>query len=90
MSRSHESCLCVEPSWKKEKKEIQNTMEKRRPSSGTIHLSQTKYIKDLHKASMASAKAMPNPMLTSKKLSTEGDAAFSNPSLYRSIGGGLQ
>ena len=60
-------------------------------SSNTTHLSQTKYVRDLpQRAGMTSAKAMPTPMLTGQKLSNDGDAAFSDPSLYRSIVGGLQ
>ena len=39
---------------------------------------------------MANAKAIPTPMLTSSKLSTQGDSDFENPTLYRSIVGGLQ
>ncbi|XP_061359619.1 uncharacterized mitochondrial protein AtMg00810-like [Gastrolobium bilobum] len=60
-------------------------------SPTTIHLSQTKYITDLlEKAKMNSAKSMPTPMLTGQKLYMEGDTAFSDPTLYRSIVGGLQ
>ena len=39
---------------------------------------------------MTSAKPVPTSMLHSTKLSTHGDATFSNPSLYRSVVDGLQ
>lgn len=60
-------------------------------SPHTIHLSQTKHIKELlNKTGMASAKAMLTRMLTGQKLSNAGDATFSDPTIYRSIVEGLQ
>ncbi|KAH9779181.1 retrovirus-related pol polyprotein from transposon RE2 [Citrus sinensis] len=60
-----------------------------------MHLSQTKYIKDLlSKASMQDCKGTDTHFNTSYKLerSTKGSlgAEFENPTLYRSIVGGLQ
>ncbi|XP_025657891.1 uncharacterized mitochondrial protein AtMg00810-like [Arachis hypogaea] len=66
-------------------------IEVHRSSTGTITLKQTKYIKDLlKKADMSNAKSVPTPMTSSLKLSAFGDTAFTNPTLYRSIVGGLQ
>ena len=60
-------------------------------SAGTIHLNQSKYITDLlTKAGMDAAKSMPTPMISSHKLTASGGTTFANPSLYRSVVGGLQ
>ena len=60
-------------------------------SVGEIHLTQTKYIKDLlSKASMTNAKSMPRPMMSSLKLPAQGDSDFEDPTFYGSIVGGLQ
>ncbi|XP_016178288.1 uncharacterized protein LOC107620673 [Arachis ipaensis] len=59
--------------------------------NGSITLKQTKYIKDLLiRAKMSNANPVPTPMTSSLKLSAFGDGSFSNPSLYKSIVGGLQ
>ncbi|XP_016185986.1 uncharacterized protein LOC107627673 [Arachis ipaensis] len=59
--------------------------------NGSITLKQTKYIKDLLKRDEKSnVKLVPTPMIASLKLSAFGDSSFNNPSLYRSIVGGLQ
>ena len=58
---------------------------------GEMLLSQTRYLKDLlKKAGMDEAKPMPTPMTSGLRLSTHGDSAFTNPTLYRSVVGGLQ
>ena len=60
-------------------------------SSTKLVLTQTKYIQDLlKKAGMEHAKGIPTPMVSGQKLSKFDDAVFSDPSLYRSIVGGLQ
>ncbi|XP_015966153.1 uncharacterized mitochondrial protein AtMg00810-like [Arachis duranensis] len=56
-----------------------------------ILLCQTKYIKDLlTKARMCDANAVPTPMVSNLKLSAHGEDLHHNPTLYRSIVGGLQ
>lgn len=53
-----------------------------------LHLSQTKYIKDiLQKYNMLSSKPQPTPMISSSKLAQDGSITFEDPSLYRSIFG---
>ena len=55
-----------------------------------IHLTQTKYIKHLlSKVGMANVKGMPTPMITSLKLSAQDDSNLEDPTVYRSIVGGL-
>ena len=55
-----------------------------------IFLSQTKYTTDLlKKANMYHAKLCSTPMCTGKKLSKEDSAIFDQPTIYRSIVGGL-
>jgi len=57
--------------------------------SGSLLLSQTKYIKDLlQKANMINANSMPSPMASSTKLSKFG--SVSDPTFFRSIVGALQ
>lgn len=59
--------------------------------NGAMYLTQTKYINDLlEKANMHQAKSMKTPMVTGLKLSTCGDIDTDNPTLHRSIVGGLQ
>ena len=61
------------------------------PSIQGLHLSQTKFIGDiLKKANMLDSKSFNTPMNTTDKLHKDKGAAFSNPSLYRSIVGSLQ
>ena len=61
------------------------------PVSGVIHLNQSKYIKDLLlKAGVDATKPMSTPMISNQKLTSSGATSFSDPSLYRSIVGGLQ
>ena len=58
---------------------------------GSLHLSQTKYITDLHhKSGMLSSKPQPTPMISSMRLTRDGTIAVDDPSLYRSIVGSLQ
>ncbi|XP_025636079.1 uncharacterized mitochondrial protein AtMg00810-like [Arachis hypogaea] len=65
-------------------------IEAERTVTGSLVLKQTKYIRDLLKrVDMVSAKAIPTPMISNLKLTTSG-AVFDEPSLYRSIVGGLQ
>ena len=56
-----------------------------------ILLTQSKYISDLlKKANMAYAKSCPTPMCSSNKLARDKGHLFDQPSLYRSLIGGLQ
>ncbi|XP_025616553.1 uncharacterized mitochondrial protein AtMg00810-like [Arachis hypogaea] len=56
-----------------------------------ILLCQTKYIQDLlTRAGMRGAKAATTPMISSVRLSAHGKDVYHNPTLYRSIVGGLQ
>ena len=56
-----------------------------------IFLSQTKYVNYLlKKANNAQAKPCPTPMVTGKKLFKEDCKLFEQPTVYRSIIGGLQ
>lgn len=66
-------------------------IEASKSSSGVIHFSQAKYVKDLLKrAGVTDAKPMPTPMFSNLKSSAHGVGSFANPTLYRSIVGGLQ
>ncbi|XP_020963941.1 uncharacterized protein LOC110265332 [Arachis ipaensis] len=66
-------------------------IEVEKQPSGTMILKQAKYIRDLLKrASMVDAKPTPTPILSSPRLSATDGNAFENPSLYRSVVGGLQ
>ncbi|MCI40315.1 retrovirus-related Pol polyprotein from transposon TNT 1-94, partial [Trifolium medium] len=59
--------------------------------SGTILLTQSKYIRDLlHRANMAEAKGITTPLVSSLKLSKFGTDEFPDPHEYRSIVGALQ
>ena len=59
--------------------------------SGGLHLSQKKYITNLLKrAGTSSIKPMPTPMISNLKLSAHGVSNFPNPTLYKSVVGGLQ
>jgi len=58
---------------------------------GDLHLSQTKYIKELlQKAQMGDPKPMHTPMVAGQKLSKIGSSDFEDPVLYRSVVGALQ
>ena len=60
-------------------------------TNGDLHLSQTKYIKDLLKTSnMSSARPQPSPMISSTHIAQDDSTTFSDTSLYRSIVGSLQ
>ena len=62
-----------------------------KPKPNMVLLNQAKYIWDfLQKAGMDSAKPMPSPMISGQKLSATGRSTFHNPTLYRSVVGGLQ
>jgi hypothetical protein len=61
------------------------------PASQGLFLTQRKYISDLlKKANMAACKPITSPMSSSTNLSQFDGAAFSDPSLYRSVVGSLQ
>jgi len=60
-------------------------------NSGSLLLSQTKYIRDLlTKANMEKANSMASPMASSTKLSKFGSNQVADPTFFRSIVGGLQ
>lgn len=66
-------------------------VEVKRTKEGWLHLSQTKYIKDLLlKAKMHLAKGVRSPMTPGQKLLSYGSAPMENPQEYRSIIGALQ
>ena len=66
-------------------------VEVRSTKEGGIHLSQSKYIKDvLLKAKMSDCKPCPTPMTSGLKLSNQGIDEFEDPGLYRSVVGALQ
>jgi len=66
-------------------------IEVHRLSSGNIHLSQSKYIRELlSRANMLEAKGISSPMVSSNKMSKFGTDTMSNPQAYRSIVGALQ
>jgi len=59
--------------------------------TGSLLLSQTKYIQDLLvKANMANANGIASPMASSTKLTKYGSNHVSDPTFFRSIVGGLQ
>jgi len=59
--------------------------------TGSLLLSQTKYIRDLLvKANMSTANGIASPMASSTKLSKYGSNHVSDPTFFRSIVGGLQ
>jgi histone deacetylase 1/2 len=60
-------------------------------NSGSLLLTQTKYIRDLlTKANMATANSIASPMASSTKLTKFGSNHVSDPTFFRSIVGGLQ
>ncbi|XP_025691904.1 uncharacterized mitochondrial protein AtMg00810-like [Arachis hypogaea] len=62
-----------------------------RSSPNALLLKQSKYIKELlGRANMRDSKLVPTPMLSSPKLTATPSSPFHNPSLYRSVVGGLQ
>lgn len=66
-------------------------IEVNRTTNGSLHLSQTRYIKDLlTKAKMHGAKGVSSPMTLGQKLQSFGNSLLTNPSNYRSIVGALQ
>lgn len=66
-------------------------IEIKRLPSGSLLLSQSKYIKDLlSKANMAEAKSLPTPMVSNCKLTKYGANYMDNPTLYRSVVGAMQ
>lgn len=59
--------------------------------SGSVLLTQSKYIRDLLvKTNMAEAKPLPSTMISSGKLSKTGSDPLADPSMYRSVVGPLQ
>ena len=66
-------------------------IEVTRISKSEIHLSQTKYIKEiLTKTGMDKAKPLPTPMISNLHLSKHKGEAICNDKEYRSIVGALQ
>jgi histone deacetylase 1/2 len=60
-------------------------------SSGQLHLSQTKYIRDLlSRTNMLQAKPCSTPMAATASLSIHDGDPFEDPKLYRSVVGALQ
>ncbi|KAG8480506.1 hypothetical protein CXB51_024662 [Gossypium anomalum] len=66
-------------------------IEVSRSSSGTLHLCQQKYIRELlDRSSMANAKSVHTPMVSSSLLSKDEGERLSDPTEYRSLAGALQ
>jgi len=60
-------------------------------SNGALHLTQTKYIKEiLSKVQMTNANSLPSPMVSSLKLTADAFTAFHDPTLYHQMAGALQ
>ncbi|OIW21109.1 hypothetical protein TanjilG_29361 [Lupinus angustifolius] len=58
---------------------------------GSLHLNQSKYVKDLlERAHMHLAKSAATPMASNCKLTKHGGQSFEDPTLYKSIVGALQ
>ncbi|KAG8475410.1 hypothetical protein CXB51_032233 [Gossypium anomalum] len=59
--------------------------------SGSLHLCQRKYIRELlARSSMTNAKSVPTPMVSSSMLSKDEGDPLADPTEYRSIAGALQ
>ncbi|XP_052877414.1 uncharacterized mitochondrial protein AtMg00810-like [Gossypium arboreum] len=66
-------------------------IEVSRSSSGSLHLSQRKYIRELlTRSSMANAKGVHTPMVSSSVLSKSEGEPLADPTEYRSLAGALQ
>ncbi|XP_028798944.1 uncharacterized protein LOC114754339 [Neltuma alba] len=66
-------------------------IEVKRYKDGSLHLVQTKYLKDiLSRAGMVNTKGVVTPMTVGLKLFKHGSDVMINPQLYRSIVGALQ
>ncbi|KAG8492104.1 hypothetical protein CXB51_015700 [Gossypium anomalum] len=66
-------------------------IEVSRSSSGTLHLCQQKYIHELlDRSSMANAKSVHTPMVSSSLLLKDEGERLSDPTEYRSLAGALQ
>ncbi|KAG8500663.1 hypothetical protein CXB51_002624 [Gossypium anomalum] len=66
-------------------------IEVNRSSSGSLHLSQRKYIRELlTRSSMANAKGVHTPMVSSSVLSKNEGEPLADPTEYRSLAGALQ
>lgn len=66
-------------------------VEVTRSSSGSLHLCQTKYIRDLlARSSLSNAKPITTPMVSSSRLSKSDGDPLSDPTEYRSHAGALQ
>ncbi|KAA3468783.1 Retrovirus-related Pol polyprotein from transposon TNT 1-94 [Gossypium australe] len=66
-------------------------IEVTRSSSGSLHLCQRKYIKDLlDKSNLANAKNVYTPMVSSSALSKDEGDRLADPTEYRSLAGALQ
>jgi len=58
---------------------------------GNLHLSQTRYIKEiLHQTNMPESRAQPTPIISSLRLTKNASTAVQDPTLYRSVVGALQ
>ncbi|KAG8493268.1 hypothetical protein CXB51_010719 [Gossypium anomalum] len=66
-------------------------IEVTRSSTGSVHLCQAKYIRDiLARASMATAKSVPTPMVSSSVMSKDDGECLVDPTEFRSLAGALQ
>ncbi|KAG8478459.1 hypothetical protein CXB51_028363 [Gossypium anomalum] len=66
-------------------------IEVSRSSSGNLHVSQRKYIRELlDRGSMSNAKSVPTPMVSSSVLSNNEGTPLTDPTEYRSLAGALQ
>ncbi|KAK5786974.1 hypothetical protein PVK06_041624 [Gossypium arboreum] len=66
-------------------------VEMSRSSSGSLHLSQRKYIRELlARSSMSHAKSVHTPMVSSSMLSKNEGEPLTDPTKYRSLAGALQ
>ncbi|KAG8490495.1 hypothetical protein CXB51_013610 [Gossypium anomalum] len=66
-------------------------IEVSRSSSGSLHLSQRKYIRELlARSSMSNAKGVHTPMVSSSMLSKNEGEPLADPTEYRSLAGALQ
>ncbi|CAH9056104.1 unnamed protein product, partial [Cuscuta epithymum] len=66
-------------------------IEVRKLGDGSLHLSQTKYVRDLlYQTGMLDSKGVKTPMISSCKLTNTGSPCLPDPSTYRSVVGTLQ
>ncbi|KAG8492139.1 hypothetical protein CXB51_015694 [Gossypium anomalum] len=66
-------------------------IEVTRSSTGSVHMCQAKYIRDiLARASMATAKSVPTPMVSSSVMSKDDGECLVDPTEFQSLAGALQ